>query len=160
MCVDYRATVAISELLNVLRGLVDRFPEPVPAAGTVASAVSKDVNASLSADVAALQLSPPAMQSPPVAGRLSLTRHQDRLPPTIPDALFGSYLTFVNRQPQCNELVVELQDTYDKFKQQLNQPSAEYIRSLNVVYSGGAPGIGQCTSALCIREGVLFPARC
>jgi hypothetical protein len=78
-----------------------------------------------------------------VRGRPSLTRHRSDLPPTISSALFGSYIKFVNRTPQCNDLRDELRQTYLKYTRQKQEQAPEYLRSINVIFSAGAPGIGQ-----------------
>jgi len=87
-------------------------------------------------------------------GRRSLARHSATLPPYgIPVAEFGSYLKFVNREQQCEALVTHLQSSYLTFRQRVQTPLAEragpgeYLKSMQVVYSAGAPGIGKTTWA-------------
>jgi len=140
-----RQTVSIGELLAALQG-PGRASHPAPAAAA-APCAPDDPSSGLSAGLAAVHVSSPIDDTTVVRGRPSLTRHRAGLPASISAALFGSFLKFVNRQPQCDELVQELQDTFRKFKEQTKKPAPEYIRSLRLVFSGGAPGIGKTTWA-------------
>jgi hypothetical protein len=79
-----------------------------------------------------------------------LARHSATLPRHgIPVAEFGSYLKFVNRELQCQALVMHLQSSYLTFRQRFDTPPAEragpgeYLKAMQVVYSAGAPGIGK-----------------
>jgi hypothetical protein len=83
--------------------------------------------------------------------RRSLTSHRADLPGEISAVEFPSYLPFVNRTDQCDQLVLHLQSAYDgQFLLHVKQNTAvdpdEYVKQLGVVYSAGAPGIGMFQS--------------
>ncbi len=137
--------MSISVLLEALRAV----GADASSSASALAAASPDVAAQTAAALAALRLSPPDASALPVRGRPSLTRHRSDLPRTISSAMFGSYIKFVNRTAQCNDLRDELHQTYLKYTYQKREQAPEYIRSINVVFSAGAPGIGQDAALRC-----------
>lgn len=127
-------------------------PRP-PAAAAAAAAMSDDHPAAPSEEDSASPTDTPA--AAPSRLRRSLTRHTATLPAAISVGEFGAYLKFVNRADQCDALVQRLQSSFlSSFVPQASidpgkRVSADqYLKPMPIVFSAGAPGIGQQRTCL------------
>ncbi len=65
------------------------------------------------------------------------------LPDRIEFTQFHSYLPFVNRDAQCEQLILELEKQYLLFHSSIPHNFDSVIKKFEMVYSAGAPGIGK-----------------